>query len=72
MRLKQMFKETRYLGVGWAVELSATPAEFYSLLYEVDGSLKQHLKCHWGDKKNAYLVLIRLHFKSNVCRWFSY
>lgn len=34
-----MFKETRYLGVGWAVELSATPAEFHSLLYEVNGSL---------------------------------
>lgn len=34
-----MFKETHYLEVSWAVELSATPAEFYSLLYEVDGSL---------------------------------
>lgn len=34
-----MFKEIRSLEVGRAVELSATPAEFYSLLYEVNGSL---------------------------------
>lgn len=34
-----MFKETRSLGVGRAVELSGMPAELYSPLYEVDGSL---------------------------------
>lgn len=43
-----MSKEMRYLGVGWAVELSATPAEFYSLLYEVDGSLLTALKMSLG------------------------